>query len=259
MMTSLLFILSAALASSQVATQNPNPNRSLRDWAETGQTEAVRELLSGTAEVNVDYRDAHGWTALMYALKSGHDDIVEMLLDAGVNVRLKNNDEESALHIAAKHGRTDATRLLLEAGADITTYDATGRTPLYRAIENKQADIIELLQAEAQELANQVLLVEKNAPQEETTPPEIVHRVLAEYTDTARAQGIEGAVVLMVLVHRDGSVGDTSISESLEESLDQSALEAVKQWQFVPATRGGRTVEVVVEIKIEFKLSAQGS
>lgn len=259
MIFNLLLIFSLAVASSQVEPRYTDPNRSLRDWAETGQTEAVRELLAGPQPVDVDYRDAQGWTALMYALKGGHDDIVKMLLDAGVNVRLKNNDEESALHVAAKYGRADATRLLLEAGADITTYDATGRTPLYRAIENKQADIIELLQAAAQDLANQVRLVDKNAPKEETTPPEIVHHVLADYTDGARAQGIEGTVVLMVLVHRDGSVGDISVSESLEESLDQSAVDAVKEWRFVPARRGGKTVEVVVEIKIEFKLSSLGS
>ena len=101
--------------------------------------------------------------------------------------------------------------------------------------------------------------MEKNAAGEETIPPESVHRVLAQYTDVARAQGIEGTVVLMVLVHRDGSVGDISVSESLEESLDQSAVEAVKEWRFAPARRGGKTVEVVVEIKIEFKLPAQGS
>jgi TonB family protein len=255
MISSLLLIVSLALPSSQVGPQNPNPNRSLRDWAETGQTEAVRELLAGPQPVDVDYRDAHGWSALMYALKGGHDDIVKILVDAGANVRLKNNDEESALHIAAKYGRSEATRLLLDAGADISTYDATGRTPLYRAIENKQADIIELLQAAAQELADHVRLTEKNKLKEETIPPENVHRVPAQYTDTARAQGIEGTVVLMALVRRDGSVGDISISESLEESLDQSALEAVKEWKFVPATRGGMTVEVVVEIKIEFKLS----
>jgi TonB family protein len=254
MINSLLLIFSVALTSPQIEATNPNANRNLRDWSETGQTQAVRELLAGPQQVDVDYRDAHGWTALMYALKGGHDDIVKLLVDAGANVRLKNNDEESALHIAAKNGRTEATRLLLDSGADITTYDATGRTPLYRAIENKQADIIELLQAAAQELANQTRLAEESQPKEETIPPEIVARVPAEYTETARAQGIEGTVVLMVLVRRDGSVGDISISKSLEESLDQSALAAVKEWEFVPATRGGRAVEVVVQIEIEFKL-----
>lgn len=252
MITSLLLILSVAINSPQAEAQNPN--RSLRDWSEAGQTVAVRELLSGPLPVDVDYRDAYGWTALMYALKGGHDDIIKLLVDAGANVRLKNNDEESALHIAAKYGRTASTELLLEAGADITTYDATGRTPLYRAIENKQADIIELLQAEAQKLADQTRLAEENAPKEETIPPEIVHRIPAEYTEMAREKGIEGTVVLMVLVRRDGSVGDISISESLEAGLDQSALEAVKGWEFVPATRGGNAVEVVVEIQIEFKL-----
>jgi protein TonB len=58
----------------------------------------------------------------------------------------------------------------------------------------------------------------------------------------------------MVLVRRDGSVGAASVSEGLESSLDRSALRTVRRWKFAPAMRGGRTVEVVLEVEVEFRL-----
>ena len=67
-------------------------------------------------------------------------------------------------------------------------------------------------------------------------------------------QGIEGTVVLMALVRQDGSIGAVSVSKSLEESLDRSALQAVRTWRFDPATRAGKPVVVVVEINVDFVL-----
>jgi TonB family protein len=57
-----------------------------------------------------------------------------------------------------------------------------------------------------------------------------------------------------VLVRRDGSVGAVTVSEGLEASLDRSALRTVKEWKFEPAMRNGRTVEIVMEVEMEFEL-----
>ena len=58
----------------------------------------------------------------------------------------------------------------------------------------------------------------------------------------------------MALVRQDGSVGALSVSKSLEESLDRSAVRAVRTWKFDPATRVGKPVVVVVEINVDFEL-----
>jgi protein TonB len=40
--------------------------------------------------------------------------------------------------------------------------------------------------------------------------------------------------------------------------LDQAALQAVKQWHFVPAQRGGEAVAAWVEVPIVFRLEEAG-
>ena len=202
----------------------------------------------------VDSPDEAGWTALMFAAKAGHETIVRLLLDAGASVHLENDAQETALHLAAEHGQTEAARLLLEAGADFAARDADGLTSLFRAIEHRHAEIIELLHAAALASSDRQSSVRATALEEETVPPQIALSARAPYTDGALRQGIEGTVVLMVIVRRDGSVGAMSVSKSLEESLDRSALRAVKNWKFDPATRGGKPVAVVVEISVDFEL-----
>ena len=230
-------------------------DRSLSDLALTGQAEAVRRLLEETTP-DLDAVDGTGWTALMYAVKDGHGEIVEMLLEAGAGPDRRNPSQETALHLAARHGRTASARLLLGAGADCGLRDAEGHTPLYRAIENRRADIIEMLQAAALAQGKGVLSQAPLGSPEPALPPRIVESVPAPYTESALANGVEGTVVLMVLVRRDGSVGAASISKGLEASLDRSAQRTVKEWKFAPAMRGGKTVEVVLEVAVRFQLPA---
>ena len=85
-------------------------------------------------------------------------------------------------------------------------------------------------------------------------PPSLQREVKALYTDDARRQGIEGDVVLEIVVRRDGSVGDVRIRRSLDRGLDQRAIEAVRQWRFAPARRHGVAVDVIVEVAVAFKL-----
>ena len=241
-----LFLVSVAAAGFQDVDQ------SLRDQILAGRVEAVRSLLAEAAP-DLDAADATGWTALMYAVQGGHDEIVEMLLEAGASLDQRNGAGETALHLAARYGRTASADLLLRAGADFALQDSAGRTPLYRAIEARRAEIIEMLQAAALAKGKGVLSLSMLESPEQALPPRVIESTPAPYTESARAEGIEGSVVLMVLVRRDGSVGAASVSEGLEESLDQSALRAVNEWKFAPALRNGRTVEVVLEVEVEFR------
>ena len=85
-------------------------------------------------------------------------------------------------------------------------------------------------------------------------PPSLEREVKALYTDEARRQGIEGDVVLEIVVRRDGSVGDVRVRRSLDRGLDQRAIDAVRQWRFSPAHRHGVAVDVIVEVAVAFKL-----
>ena len=66
---------------------------------------------------------------------------------------------------------------------------------------------------------------------------------------------MEGRVNLRVLVTRDGRAAQVQIYESSGSSaLDTAAVDAVKNWQFVPARRGQEPVESSVIVPIVFKL-----
>ena len=226
----------------------------LRDWAATGQAEAIRELLSDNEQVVVDSTDEAGWTALMHASSAGHDGVVRLLLDAGASVHLQNEAQDSALHLAAERGHTETARLLLEAGSDFMTRDANDRTPLFRAIERGRSEVVELLHTVALVNSSQQSPTRAFTAEGKAVPPVIIQWTDTPYTDYGLKQGIEGTVVLMALVREDGSIGAVSVSKGLEESLDQSALRAVRTWKFDPATRAGKPVIVVVEINVDFEL-----
>ena len=85
-------------------------------------------------------------------------------------------------------------------------------------------------------------------------PPTLIREVKPAYTDEARRRGIEGDVVLEIVVRRDGAVGDVQVRRSLGAGLEQRAIDAVRQWRFGPARREGTPVDVVVEVSVEFKL-----
>ncbi len=75
------------------------------------------------------------------------------------------------------------------------------------------------------------------------------------YPREARKKGYEGEVFLRVEVLADGRVGQLEVKKSSGyETLDQSALIAVKQWKFIPAIQGNGAVPCWVNIPIKFQL-----
>jgi periplasmic protein TonB len=85
-------------------------------------------------------------------------------------------------------------------------------------------------------------------------PPRLVREVKADYTEDARRRGLAGEVELEIVVRRDGTVGDVRILRGLGSGLSEQAVQAVRQWKFVPAQRQGAPVDVIVEVSVEFKL-----
>ena len=85
-------------------------------------------------------------------------------------------------------------------------------------------------------------------------PPTLLREVKGSYTDDARRRGIQGEVLLEIVIRRDGSVGDVRVLRGLDRGLDQRAIEAVRQWRFTAAKRRGVPVDLLVEVAVEFKL-----
>jgi TonB family protein len=85
-------------------------------------------------------------------------------------------------------------------------------------------------------------------------PPRLLAEVKPDYTDEARRRGIEGEVVMEIVVRRDGSVGDVKVLSGLAAGLNDRAVQAVRRWRFAPARLRGTPVDVVVEASVEFRM-----
>lgn len=76
------------------------------------------------------------------------------------------------------------------------------------------------------------------------------------YPAYARERGLEGVVLVTTEVLVNGQVGQVRIKRSSGYALlDQSALEAVKSWRFIPAKKVNAPIVSYVDIPIRFSLS----
>ena len=85
-------------------------------------------------------------------------------------------------------------------------------------------------------------------------PPKLLTRTEPKYSETAREAGVSGSTVLTLEVSPKGKAENIHVRRSLEESLDQAAITAVKEWVFQPATKNGEPVRVSATIEVNFKL-----
>lgn len=78
-----------------------------------------------------------------------------------------------------------------------------------------------------------------------------------KYPLIARKRGHEGEVLLKVWVLEDGSVGELKLEKPSGYSvLDESALNSVRNWIFVPGKRNGIPIRSWVTIPIKFQLTS---
>ncbi len=86
------------------------------------------------------------------------------------------------------------------------------------------------------------------------TPPMPVKLVEPIYPDIARQAGIEGVVILKLLVDVDGRVLKAQVLKSLNQALDVEAVKAAKASLFSPAKQRDKPVRVWVSYPVEFVL-----
>jgi TonB family protein len=84
--------------------------------------------------------------------------------------------------------------------------------------------------------------------------PRILYQPDPEYSEAARKAKYEGTVTLWLIVAPDGRPHDIRVSRSLGMGLDEKAVEAVRQWKFEPARKGGQAVSVQINVEVEFRL-----
>ena len=112
--------------------------------AESGHTETVRYLLC-LPEVEVNYREVDGKTALHCAVRKNHSDVVQVLINVGSDIDTKDNKGNSPLHDACNNGLIDIVKMLVEAGVDVRDTDDQGDTCLMLAAYFGHTDTVRYL------------------------------------------------------------------------------------------------------------------
>jgi TonB family protein len=74
------------------------------------------------------------------------------------------------------------------------------------------------------------------------------------YPASAKKDGIEGKVLLSIVVGTDGQVKSAEITRSVRNDLDQAALQAIQASKWTPAQKGGKPVESNIVVPVQFKL-----
>lgn len=94
--------------------------------------------------------------------------------------------------------------------------------------------------------AEEVRVVTEAVPLYRKNPPPV-------YPRAARRRGMEGEVILKVLVNEKGRVEELElVSSSGHRVLDRSALAAVRRWSFTPGRRGDEAISMWVTVPVRF-------
>jgi TonB family protein len=99
-------------------------------------------------------------------------------------------------------------------------------------------------------------LAEPVAAYEVTKMPLPQGRCAGKYTDEAKQAGIEGVVVLDLVVGEDGRARDIQVVSGLTHGLTEAAIAALRACHFDPGERNGTRVPVRIRgFKIRFVLA----
>ena len=85
------------------------------------------------------------YSPLALAAASGYDDVMQVLLGAGVSINAQNGFGDTALMAAVRSGRLEAVELLLDRGADVRLVDRDGRDALAWAERMGRPSIVKAL------------------------------------------------------------------------------------------------------------------
>jgi len=83
--------------------------------------------------------------------------------------------------------------------------------------------------------------------------PTATRKVDPAYPLQLMRENVEGTVIVYAVIHADGSVGAVRVLRGIDDRIDSFARQAISQWQFRPATRGGAPVAVEATFQIPFR------
>lgn len=184
--------------------------------------------------------------------------------------RLKQNDEAIAALEKAVQLKSKSVLAQFELGqAYIDAKNYEGAIRQYRWLEKKDKRLATEFRLNIPaEVAKQYqlppsLLEASQADIEAAKPilgmelglrPQILYRERARYTDEARANKIDGTVVLRVIYSKQGKLIVLGVVRGLPYGLTENAIEAARKIRFNPAMKDGQPVSVIGNVEFTFSI-----
>ena len=105
----------------------------------------IEQLLN--EEINLNYIDENGFSALHYAVDEGNIKICEILIKTKkININIKSNiDNKTPLHISCKNGYFDISKLLIQNNADLNCLDNEKNNPLFYCVEGNFYEVAKMI------------------------------------------------------------------------------------------------------------------
>lgn len=132
----LLILITVAFllpACSQSNVSNPQnsitaPDMDMNTAVLYNNLEVIRQHIEAGTNINAK-EPFSGSTPLILAATFGKTEIAKLLIDAGADLSITNNDGSTPLHAAAFFCRTEIVQMLIDAHADQTLRNNFGATP----------------------------------------------------------------------------------------------------------------------------------
>lgn len=111
-----------------------------------GKNAIVKCLLRTDAQHDINISDSLQRTALYFASHFGHDKVIEILLAAGADPNIANDEGFTPLCAACENGHREAFKLLLKhKKTEVNKAAIDGCTPLHKAVQLGFFDFVRLL------------------------------------------------------------------------------------------------------------------
>jgi TonB family protein len=123
-----------------------------------------------------------------------------------------------------------------------------------QAVHRKFTPLIKRAIKSYQELVATGVKQNIRVPLEGERSPIILQREKATYTDEARQNKVQGAVVISVVFQPDGKLGDIHVIQGLPNGLTGKAVEVAKKLVFRPAVKQNRFVATRGNLEFTFNL-----
>jgi TonB family protein len=141
------------------------------------------------------------------------------------------------------YGKTKELAAAAKAAGDKAVADAAaGKEKAEAAAAKQRAD---------EAAAKAKILASAVRPGGRIMPPKKIKDVAPVYPRMAQTAGITGTVTIEATIGTDGKVSDAKVVQSVP-LLDQAALDAVRQWEYLPTMLNGVPVPIVVTVKVNF-------